>query len=169
MFRLPPPPHSRRGLFIMRIERAEGDKDPVRSLSPIHPLCLARSHHPAPSFFASPSLCLPSPISSIFRNEHTYSFLSLSLSLGVGIEAKRDGNETQQGGLNAAIFQGGMGDEKEAYITSSYPSFLSLQGALMGIKYIRGRGGSVPPFVPRSFSPSTPPENENRGLIRVTR
>lgn len=34
MFRFLVPFHTRRGLFIMRIERAEGDKDPVRSPPP---------------------------------------------------------------------------------------------------------------------------------------
>lgn len=78
MFRLlRTPPPFRRGLFIMRIERAEGDKDPVRSLSPIHPLYLA------PSFFASLSLSLSPSKSSIFRNEHVRNTVLFSLSLSL--------------------------------------------------------------------------------------
>jgi len=40
MFRFLVPFHTRRGLFIMRIERAEGDKDPVCSSAALSPLPL---------------------------------------------------------------------------------------------------------------------------------
>lgn len=54
---------SRRGLFIMRIERAEGDKDPVRSFSPIHPLYLI----PQPLTQHPPSNAVPPWHPTIFK------------------------------------------------------------------------------------------------------
>ena len=66
----PVPPAA--GLFIMRIERAEGDKDPVRSFSPIHPLS------PIPWTVADPATPSPSdaaPPSSYEDNPTTFNIL----------------------------------------------------------------------------------------------
>lgn len=127
----------RRGLFIMRIERAEGDKDPVRSLSPIHPLCLARSIFLRLSLSLS-SLPFPRQYHRFFETDvltytpYTslceYSFFFWIHTFFWWVSRNRGRITKQQGGLNAAIFQGGGGEEEEGYITSSYPSFLSLQG-----------------------------------------
>ena len=60
----PVPPAA--GLFIMRIERAEGDKDPVRSFSPIHPLS------PIPPYSRWPGDTLPVRCRATIATETPY-------------------------------------------------------------------------------------------------
>lgn len=124
----------RRGLFIMRIERAEGDKDPVRSLSPIHPLCLARSIFLRLSLSLS-SLPFPRQYHRFFETDvltytpYTslceYSFFFFWIHTFFWWVSRNRGRITkQQGGLNAAIFQGGWrrgGRRVYYFIVSEFP------------------------------------------------
>lgn len=171
----------------MRIERAEGDKDPVRSLSPIHPLCLARS------IFLRLSLsCLlsPSPANIIDFSKRTYLrihriyvpvrvfvFFLDSHILLVGIEEPRQDNETTRRAKCRDISRGVEVRRKKGIllhrirVSSRYRACSAYRSFIMGIKYVRGTFLlflpsflSVPfrvplslSFVFRSFSPSTPP------------
>lgn len=123
----------RRGLFIMRIERAEGDKDPVRSLSPIHPLCLARSIFLRLSLSLS-SLPFPRQYHRFFETDvltytpYTslceYSFFFWIHTFFWWVSRNRGRITKQQGGLNAAIFQGGWrrgGRRVYYFIVSEFP------------------------------------------------
>lgn len=177
----------RRGLFIMRIERAEGDKDPVRSLSPIHPLCLARSIFLRLSLSLS-SLPFPRQYHRFFETDVlTYTsyirpcasirFFLDSHILLVGIEEPRQDNETTRRAKCRDISRGVEVRRKKGIllhrirVSSRYRACSAYRSFIMGIKYVRGTFLlflpsflSVPfrvplslSFVFRSFSPSTPP------------
>lgn len=123
----------RRGLFIMRIERAEGDKDPVRSLSPIHPLCLARSIFLRLSLSLS-SLPFPRQYHRFFETdvltytpytslcEYSFFFLDSHILL-VGIEEPRQDNETTRRAKCRDISRGWRRGGRRVYyfIVSEFP------------------------------------------------
>lgn len=171
----------------MRIERAEGDKDPVRSLSPIHPLCLARSIFLRLSLSLS-SLPFPRQYHRFFETdvltytpytslcEYSFFFLDSHILL-VGIEEPRQDNETTRRAKCRDISREVEARRKKGIllhrirVSSRYRACSAYRSFIMGIKYVRGTFLlflpsflSVPfrvplslSFVFRSFSPSTPP------------
>lgn len=169
----------------MRIERAEGDKDPVRSLSPIHPLCLARSIFLRLSLSLS-SLPFPRQYHRFFETDVlTYTsyirpcasirFFLDSHILLVGIEEPRQDNETTRRAKCRDISRGVEVRRKKGIllhrirVSSRYRACSAYRSFIMGIKYVRGPSFSsfLSSFPYRFVFPLVSPLSFDRSHLRL--